>query len=50
MLIFDTSPLQNLCFWVPVEAKMEPKWGLSIFIDIENDNEKTMQRRERVGS
>ena len=41
MLIFDTPPLQNQCFWIPMEAKMEPKWGLtSIFIAIENDDEK----------
>ena len=25
MLIFDTPPLQNHCFWIPMEAKMEPK-------------------------
>ena len=41
MLIFDTPPLQNHCFWVPMEAKMEATWGLkSIFIAIENDDEK----------
>ena len=25
MLIFDTTPMQNHCFWVPMEVKMEPK-------------------------
>ena len=40
MLILYT-PIQNQCFWVPMEAKMEPKWGLkSICIAIENDDEK----------
>ena len=38
MLIVDTPPLQNLCFWVPMEPKMEPKWALeSIFVAIGND-------------
>ena len=38
MLIFDTPPIKNHCFWVPMEAKMEPKCGSkSIFIAIEND-------------
>ena len=38
MLIFDTPPIKNQCFWVPMEAKMEPKCGSeSIFIAIEND-------------
>ena len=51
MLIFDTPPLQNHSFWGPMEAKMEPKWGLkSIFIAIENDDGKVMLYREGVGS
>ena len=51
MLIFNTPPLQNQCFWVPMEAKMEAKWRLkSIFIAIENDDGKTMLYREGVGS
>ena len=51
MLIFDTPPLQNHCFWVPMEVKMEPKCSLkSIFIVIENDDEKVMLYREGVGS
>ena len=47
MLIFDTPPLQNHCFWVPMEAKMEPKWSLeSISIAIETDVYKVMLFRE----
>ena len=47
MLIFDTPPLQNLWFWVPIEVK----WGVkSISIAIENDNAKTMLYREGVES
>ena len=39
MLIFDTAPLQNQYFWVPMEVKMEAEWVLkSIFIAIENDD------------
>ena len=44
MLIFDTPPLQNQCFWVP----MEVTWRLkSIFIAIENDDGKVMLYRGR---
>ena len=51
MLIFDTPPLQNHYFWVPMEAKMEPKWGSkSIFIVIENDTWKMMLFRGGCGS
>ena len=32
MLIFDTPPMQNHCFWDPMGAKIEP-----IFIVIEYD-------------
>ena len=47
MLIFNTPPLQNHCFGVPMEVKMEPKRGLkSIFIAIENDDRKVMLYRE----
>ena len=38
MLIFDTSPLQNHYFWIPMDAKMEPKIdSKAIFIAIEKD-------------
>ena len=51
MLIFDTPPIKNQCFWVPMEAKMEPKWGpKSIFIATENDDGKVMLYREGSGS
>ena len=37
MLIFDTPPLHDHCFWVPTAAKMELKIDQkSIFIAIEN--------------
>ena len=25
LMFFDTPPLQNHCFWAPMEARMEPK-------------------------
>ena len=51
MLIFDTPPLQNQCFWIPMEVKMEVKSGLkSIFIAIENDDRKVMLFSEGVAS
>ena len=51
MLIFDTPPLQNQYFWGPMEIKIEVKWALkSIFIAIENDDEKVMLYREGSGS
>ena len=51
MLIFDTPPIKDQCFWVPMEVKMEVKWSLkSIFIAIENDDEKVMLYREGVES
>ena len=38
---------QNQCFWVPMEIKMEVKWGLKfIFMAIENDDRKVMLYRE----
>ena len=47
LLIFDTPPLQNHCFGVSMEVKMEPKWSLkSIFIAIENDDRKAMLFKE----
>ena len=43
MLIFYTSPLQNHYFGVPMEAMMEPKYGLEwIFTAIETDDRKAM--------
>ena len=50
MLTFDTPSLQNQCFCVPMEVKMEVKCGLkSIFIAIENDDRKARLFREGVG-
>ena len=50
ILILKTTPLKNHYFWVPMEAKMEPKWSLeSIFIAIENDVEKVMLFRGAGG-
>ena len=50
MLIFDTPPIKNQCFWVPMEAKMEPKWSLkSILIAIRHDDWKMMLYREALG-
>ena len=47
MLIFDTPPIKNQCFWVPMAAKMEPKYGSkSICIASENDTWKMMPFRE----
>ena len=48
---FVDPSIKNHSFWVPMEAKMEAKWGLkSIFIAIENDDGKVMQYREGSGS
>ena len=43
MLIFDTPPLQNHCFWIAVEGKMESQGRQkTIFRAIENGSRKAM--------
>ena len=47
--VFYTPPMQNHCFWVPMEVKMEPQRRLeAIFIAIENDDRKAMLFRKGV--
>ena len=50
MLIFDTPPIKNQGFWLPREAKMEPKFNSqSIFIAIESDTWKMTVFRKGCG-
>ena len=45
--MFDTPPFQNHCFWLPMEALMDPQRHLeTIFTAIENDDRIAILLRE----